>query len=114
MPLGVALLRKYDILRRIDPKWSRPFTGIRYIDKDGRTAVGEFRDEPGMVVRRLALSDALHAAATDEPLITLRPRHELVGFDENAEQVSVTCKELDSGQISDLSLGYAHITLSSD
>jgi 2-polyprenyl-6-methoxyphenol hydroxylase-like FAD-dependent oxidoreductase len=98
MPLGVSLLRKHDILRRIDTEWSRPFTGVRYIDKDGRSAVGRFRTEPGLVVRRIALSEALHAAAAEEQLVTLLPRHDLVSFQESEETVRVTCKKLGSGE----------------
>ena len=94
MPLGVSILRKYDLLRGIDVEWSRPFTGVRYIDKSGATATASFRGEPGLVVRRLALSEALHQAAVDEPHVTLLPGHKLVSFEEQTEQVDLLVAEV--------------------
>lgn len=92
MPLGVSLLEKYDLLRYIDKKWSRSFNGIRYINNDGQMAFGEFQNEPGLVVRRLALSSALFEAASIEENVTLIPQHDLINFTEAKEHVEIALK----------------------
>lgn len=80
MPAGVALLRRHGVLERIDRAWSRPFAGVRYVDADGRHASGRFDSAPGLIVRRTALSRALHEAAREQPLIELRERRALVDW----------------------------------
>lgn len=94
MPLGVGLLRKYDLLKFIDPMWSRKFVGIKYIDKSGESAEGYFKEEDGLVVRRIALSGGLYEAAKRESLLTLLPNHELLSFQETPDKILVTTREL--------------------
>lgn len=60
MPAGAALLQRLGI--HCDPKGSRPFVGVRFID-GGRIAEGRFVGAPGLAVRRTALSVALIARA---------------------------------------------------
>lgn len=59
MPHTVAQLEKLGVLLR-----GRPFRGITYLDDNHRVEV-DFRSGAGMGVRRLALSEALYAAAVD-------------------------------------------------
>jgi flavin-dependent dehydrogenase len=57
MPRGVALLRELGVELR-----GRPFAGIRFLSR-GVIAEGRFPGEPGLGVRRTALSEALRARA---------------------------------------------------
>jgi 2-polyprenyl-6-methoxyphenol hydroxylase-like FAD-dependent oxidoreductase len=92
MPNGVAALERAGVLELIDEKRSRAFRGVRYVDSGGRTAEGRFRGRSGLVVRRLALSEALFAAASEEPRVELRPGQALVGFTESPDSIRLTLK----------------------
>lgn len=87
MPNGVAALERAGILERIDGERSRAFRGVRYVDSGGRTAAGRFRGRPGLVVRRLALSEALHAVASEEQRVELRPGQTLVDLEQDSDSV---------------------------
>ncbi len=92
MPLGVSLLEKYNLLKFIDKNQMRDFNGIRYINNDGQKAFGEFKKEPGKVIRRLALSEGLFKAASLEKKITLHSNNELVKIEEHSEFISINVK----------------------
>ena len=99
MPIGVDVMERCGLLSRIDPARSRTFKGVRYVDANGRTAEGRFRGRPGLVVRRLALSEALHGLAADEPLVELRGGHDLVSFEETASAVRLNVRQTASGEL---------------
>jgi len=63
MPEGRRWLDARGVTPLIDPAWSSPFLGIRYLQEDGPCAEGRFRDGSGLGVRRLALVQALELAA---------------------------------------------------
>lgn len=63
LPSGRACLERLGAAAHIDPAYCSPFTGIRYLQEDGTVAIGRFRREQGLGVRRLALVSALQASA---------------------------------------------------
>jgi flavin-dependent dehydrogenase len=62
LPAGLAWLERLGARHRIDPLYTSPFDGIRYLQDDA-VAVGRFRHGGGLGVRRVALSRALEEAA---------------------------------------------------
>ena len=97
MPHGVDAMGRSGLLDCIDPECSRAFRGVRYIDSGGRTAQGRFQGRPGLVVRRLALSEALHELAKRESRVELRAGHDLVSFEQSSETVHLDFREVESG-----------------
>lgn len=64
MPRGVAQLKALGVLDRLGPADAHPFVGIRYVQEDGTAAEARFPDgRPGLGIRRVALVEALAAAA---------------------------------------------------
>ena len=94
MPIGVQALKRAGVLEHIDPARMRPFAGVRYVDSGGAEAYGRFSGEPGLVVRRLALSEALYHVAAKEPNLDLRSGWELAALEEDAAAVSITIRQL--------------------
>src|SRR5207248_212791 len=62
MPTGIASLANLDV--HFPDDVGRPFRGIRYLSRDGRTAAADFPVGPGRGIRRTALSSALLARAS--------------------------------------------------
>ncbi|MFT7678747.1 MAG: 2-polyprenyl-6-methoxyphenol hydroxylase-like FAD-dependent oxidoreductase [Planctomycetota bacterium] len=95
MPIGVDVMKRAGLLERIDPGRMRAFGGVRYVDSGGARAEGRFRGQPGLVVRRLALSEALFGLAQEEPLLELRAGTELARLELMPDSVSITTRALD-------------------
>lgn len=94
MPTGVAVMLRSGLLEHLDPARARAFAGLRYVDSSGTQAEGRFTGEPGLVVRRLALSEALFDLAQQEPLLELRSGWELTSLEEQGDCVSIKAREL--------------------
>jgi flavin-dependent dehydrogenase len=62
LPAGLAWLDRLGARHRLDPGFTSPFEGIRYLQDDA-VAVGRFRHGGGLGVRRVALTRALSEAA---------------------------------------------------
>jgi menaquinone-9 beta-reductase len=83
MPIGVDVLEKHDLLKFINPLKRREFQGIRYFD--GKlSCAGKFLKNPGLVIRRTALSEGLYKAAQCESLIEFLPNCEFIDYHEEA------------------------------
>ncbi len=63
MPRGVRLLERLGVRGSIARDQQSEFHGIRYLLESGRAVEGRFRRGTGLGIRRLALSEALRAAA---------------------------------------------------
>ncbi len=68
MPPGVAALEALGARERLGPEDCAPFTGIRFLQEDGSSAVGTL-SRPGLGVRRLALSRVLHEVAHERGVL---------------------------------------------
>lgn len=93
MPIGVEVMARSGLLERLDPMRARAFAGVRYVDSSGMQAEGRFPGKSGLVVRRLALSEALFDLAQAEPMLELRSGWELAALDEQADCVSIRARE---------------------
>ena len=63
MPTGVGVLERLGIMDHLSDDMHRPFYGIRYIDPSGVRAEGRFPSQPGLGIRRIGLSEAMHKRA---------------------------------------------------
>jgi len=63
MPAGVDVLDRLGVLPLIEADQSRPFRGIRWLDKNGNGIEGDFASGHGLAIRRTGLSAALHRRA---------------------------------------------------
>jgi len=108
MPNGIEVMQRSGLLPRIDTNRSRPFNGVRYVDSGGRTAEGRFRGERGLVVRRLALSEALFGLANEEPLVELRAGYELASFEEHPDSIDL-CVQRTADKQQELCRGFDYL-----
>jgi len=64
MPAGVQALEALGVRSRLESADCAPFTGVRYVQEDGTSAVGRLA-RPGLGIRRTALSRALRDVAVE-------------------------------------------------
>lgn len=89
MPTGVALLGSLGIASHLPASQRHAFQGIRYVLASGRSAVADFAEGPGWVVRRTDLSWALERRLAELPHV-----RRLDGA-AKAVQVEPSCVRLD-------------------
>jgi flavin-dependent dehydrogenase len=65
MPSGRAALERLGVLRHLDPDDGGAFIGVRFLQEDGASVIGRFRDGYGLGLRRLELSRALDRTARE-------------------------------------------------
>ena len=65
MPEGRRWLDAHGVTPLLDPAWTSPFLGIRYLQEDGACAEARFANGIGLGIRRIALVEALEQAARE-------------------------------------------------
>lgn len=65
LPLGLRALDELGVLSRLDPSGCAPFRSIRWVSEDGTAAEAALPPPHGLGIRRLALSEALGARASE-------------------------------------------------
>lgn len=90
MPKGVAQLAALGVRDRLGPADAHPFAGIRYVQEDGTSAEARFPEgRPGLGIRRVALVEAMAAAARAAG-VEIRERCPLLGHRRGEAEVVLT------------------------
>lgn len=110
MPKGLEILKKYGVAERISNNAGRFFTGITYFD--AVCAVGKFKSGSGYVVRRTALSQALHDAVKARQNVRLLSNTELIAYQQESESLSVSVRQ--GRNMENLSLGQFDLIIGCD
>ncbi len=92
MPAGVRALEALGARRRLSDADCTPFTGLRYVQEDGRQARAILPFGGGLGIRRIALSSALFEVAREQGA-TIRPKMLVRGFTRERDRVVVRTDE---------------------
>lgn len=87
MPTGVRLLENLGMGGLAAGEDYYPFSGVRYIGKDGVTATGTFNEGSGWGMHRRTLSEKLFLLAASFPQITVREKTRIQSIQENQQSV---------------------------